>query len=266
MKLGVSNLAWHPEVEADALALLAARGATGVEVAPTRIAPWNGLTPSRLATFRNSCNAEGLVIPSLQAIFFDRPGAQLLWDHASFIDMCEHLHRVGEIAESLGARVAVFGAPRNRTRGGADATQLAIGRLRVLGDIAREHAMTIGMEPVPAQYGNDFAVHAHSLVDLLKVVGHPNVRFHMDSACVKLSGDNPAEAILDAADLLVHYHASEPDLGSFNTPICDHANCAKALREAEFDGWVVIEMRQHGRAALDQALQFARLAYGDVAC
>jgi D-psicose/D-tagatose/L-ribulose 3-epimerase len=267
MRIGVSNLAWAPEAEADALALLAAGGALGVEVAPTRIAPWGELTAARLATFRNSCSAAGLVIPSLQAIFYGRPSAQLLGSPANFAKMCEHLHLVGLIAGELGAGVVVFGAPLNRTRGElaeVDAWPLAVERLRALGEIASEHAMIIGMEPVPAQYGNDFAVSAHELATLLRTVAHPNVRFHMDCACVKLSGDDPVPAILYAADLLVHYHASEPELWSFDAPVCDHAACADALRQAKFHGWAVIEMRQHGDglAAIAEALRLVHATYG----
>ena len=265
MKIGVSNLAWAPEAEAKALTLIAACGASGVEVAPAKIASWAELTPMRLAAFRNLCSDTGLAIPSLQGIFFGRPDVQLLQDAESFAAMCEHLHRVGVIAEMLGAGVVVFGAPHNRScKGVSDVEALATERLRKLGDIAREHAIIVGIEPVPAQYGNDFAARASELLALLQTVRHPNVRFHMDCACVQLSGDSPVSAILDAAaaDLLVHYHAAEPDLCSFTAPVCDHAACASALRQVKYDGWVVIEMRAHGLSAVDTALHLVRETYG----
>ena len=260
MKIGVSNLAWAPEAEAQALALAVAGGASGIEGAPTRIAPWDELTPARLTAFRDTCSAAGLTIPSLQAIFFGRPDVQLLHNAGSFAAMCEHMHRVGAAAETLGAGIAVFGAPHNRSRGSGEPVE----RLSALGDVAREHGIVVGIEPVPVCYGNDFAAHASELATLLRVVNHPNVHFHMDCACVQLSGDDPASAILDTADLLVHYHAAEPNLGPFNAPVCNHTACSDALRRIKFDGWVVIEMRQHGIAAIDEALRLVGGAYGEV--
>lgn len=257
MKIGVSNLAWDPITETQALFSLTASGASGVEVAPTRIAPWGELATARLTAFRDICSAAGLTIPSLQAIFFGRPDVQLLQDTKSFAAMCEHLHRVGAIAEALGAGIVVFGAPDNRHRGDAD----PIDRLRRLGDVARDHGIVVGIEPVPAIYGNDFAARASELIPLLRAVGHPNVRFHMDCACVQLSGDDPVTAILDAADLLVHYHAAEPNLSPLTTN--SHVACAAALRRAGFNGWAVIEMRPHGLVALDAALRLARETYGE---
>ncbi len=266
-RLGVSNLAWPAEAEAAAFALLAERGADGVEVAPTRIAPWDELTPARLATFRHGCEASGLAVSSLQAVFFGRPEAALLDDAPRFEAMCEHTRRLAGIAEALGARVAVFGAPKSRLRGALaepDAMALAADRLRVLGDIAATGGLAFGMEPVPPVYGADFLNHAAEMIELVRRTGHPAIRAHLDTACVTLGGDDPAVAIHAAAPLLAHYHMAEPELGPFAAPTCDHAAAGRALDQVGYDRWVVIEMKQgegDGLAAVATAIDFARTHY-----
>ncbi len=267
MKLGVSNLAW-PAAETDAaLNILAAEGAAGVEAAPTRIADWDSLTPARLRDYRAACAARGLAISSLQAIFYGCRGLALLGPASDFAAMADHMRRVAEIAETLGASVAVFGAPGCRLRGAmpvAEANALAAERLRVLGDIAAPAGLTIGMEPVPARYGADFLNHAAEVVALAQACGHPAIGTHLDTACVTLAGDDPAAAIRLANGGIVHYHAAEPDLAGFETPHCDHAAAGSALRAVGYDKWLVIEMREvpsQSPIQLRSALRFVLKTY-----
>ncbi len=268
-RLGVSNLAWPARAEEAALALLAARGAQGVEVAPTRIAPWDEITPRRLSAFRQGCARAGLSVSSLQAIFYLRPEASLLGDAAGFKAMAEHLRRVAGIAQALGASVAVFGAPKSRLRGAlspADAMARGAERLCRLGDLAAAGDLTLAIEPVPALYGADFLQHAADVVEIVRRTGHPRVRVHLDTACVELGGDDVAAAIRDAAPLLAHYHVAEPQLGPFAAPVGCHAAAGAALDAIGYAGWVVIEMREVEAAdadlgALATAIDHARAHY-----
>ncbi len=266
-RLGVSNLAWAPDAEERAFALLAGRGAEGVEVAPTRIAPWEELTPARLAAFRRGCDAAGLVVSSLQAVFFGRPEAALLGSDDAFEAMCAHVRVLARIADALGAEVAVFGAPKSRLRGAMPVDQamaLAADRLRVLGGIAAQGGLTLALEPVPPVYGADFLNHWRDIVALVQQTEHPHVRAHLDTACVFLAGDDPAEAIGTAIPLLAHYHMAEPELGPFAAPRCDHAAAGRALDAAGYDRWVVVEMKQGPGDGLDEvatAIDYARAHY-----
>ena len=270
MKLGISNLAWAPEADAGARDLLPGLGVHGIEVALTRIAAWDTLTPARLAAYRRAWSDAGLAMSSLQAIFFDRPEAQLLGDAAGFEAMAEHLRAVAAHAAILGAGVAVFGAPRNRTRGPRplpEAEALAAERLHALGDIAARGNLVLGIEPVPAPYGSDFMQHAADMLRVVAACAHPNVRPHLDTACVGLAGDDIAAAIADAGPALAHYHAAEPGLRRFDAPAPAHATAAAALALTGYDGWVVIEMRQQdddGLAAVAEAARFAAATYARV--
>ena len=268
-RLGVSNLAWPARAEASALALLAARGAQGIEVAPTRIAPWDEITTQRLSAFRQGCIQAGLSVSSLQAIFYLRPEAALLGDASAFAAMAEHVRRVAGIAQALGAGVAVFGAPKSRLRGAlpvADAMARGAERLRRLGEIAAAAELTLAVEPVPALYGADFLERAADVLEIVRCAGHPRVRAHLDTACVELGGDDIATAIREAAPLLAHYHVAEPQLGPFAAPVGHHAAAGAALDAVGYAGWVVIEMREveaadDGLGAIATAINCARTHY-----
>ncbi len=264
-RLGVSNLAWAPGETAAALGLLARLGVEGIEAAPTRIADWDRLDAAARG-YRTEVEGAGLRVCSLQAILFGRPDVQLLADEAAFEALAEHMRQVAEVAEALGAGVAVLGAPRNRTRGAmppAEAEALAAERLRVLGGIAAPAGLVIGLEPVPARYGADFMLRAAEVRRVVAAADHPAVRTHLDCACVTLGGDDIGTEVAATGAGLAHYHAAEPDIGPFDAPAPAHGQAAAALEGIGYGGWVVVEMREQpsGLQAVERAVRFAAQAY-----
>jgi len=265
-RLGVSNLAWAPGATAAALSMLARLGVRGVEVAPTRIADWDRLDVAAARDYRRRVEDAGLQVCSLQAILFGRPDVQLLADPAAFDRLTEHMRQVAEVAQTLGAGVAVLGAPRNRARGALpleDAEALAADRLRVLGGITEPAGLAIGLEPVPAQYGADFMLRAAEVRRVVALTGHSAVGAHLDCACVMLGGDDIGTEVAATGAGLLHYHAAEPDIGPFDAPVCAHSEAAAALNGVGYAGWTVIEMREQpsGLDAVERAVRFASQTY-----
>lgn len=247
IRLSVSNLAWPAEQEDAAFKRLAALGVTGVEVAPTRLAPWPDLTEARLTDYRHRIEASGLSVSSLQAILFGRGDVHLLGDAAAFERLCGHLRQVAAIASTLGAGVLVFGSPRNRLRGemaADEAWNLARRRFAVLGEICAASGVVLGIEPVPAFYGGDFLTSWTDVLRMVREVKNPGVRVHLDTGCVHLGGDDIAEAIAASEPVLAHFHAAQPDLGDFTDPLANHTKASQALRDAGYDRWIAIEMRE----------------------
>jgi len=253
MRLAVSNLAWPAAAEEAAFGRLAALGVAGVEVAPTRLAPWKELTPAILTDYRTRLEREGLRVSSLQAILFGCDDLQLLSEAGSFTGLCEHIRRVADIAALLGARVLVFGAPRNRRRGDmpeAEAWRLGRDRLRALGEIAAARNTVIGIEPVPAFYGGDFLASWQDVLRMVRELDHPGIRVHLDTGCVGLGGGSIGDAIDASIEWLIHFHAAQPGLAGFAEPAANHAEAGTALRAAAYDNWLAIEMREQEGDAL----------------
>jgi sugar phosphate isomerase/epimerase len=266
-RLAISNLAWGRESHHAVLRLLAENGISGVEMAPTRIADWPDLTTENLRAYRQRVESEGLEISSLQAIFFSRPDAQLFGDAASFAACLDHLRRVTDIATVLNARVAVFGAPRNRNRGSlpvSDARKLAIDRVGQMGEITIAGQLVLGLEPIPAGYGGDFLTNAEEVIEFVRDLNHPGVKVHLDTGCAMIGGDDIGSAIRGSRALLAHFHVSEPMLGGFDKPVAPHKAAADALKKIEYDRWIAIEMKEavpEPIPAITRAIQFARRIY-----
>ena len=267
MRLSVSNLAWSAEETPSALERLFRLGVQGIEVAPTRIADWPQLTEKILRDYRSQVETAGLRVSSFQAILFGKPEATLLGNRESFAALQEHMRRIADMADLLGATALVFGAPKNRLRGTmqeGNAFALAVDRCGELGKGLQAHGSTLVIEPVPQVYGSDFLTSAADVLHMVKAVNHPKIRVHLDTGCVKLGNDSIASAIRNSADVLYHFHAAEPALGDFSGPVSEHASAAAALREVCYDGWIAIEMRETPTAALEsveQAVQYVQSHY-----
>ena len=261
MRLALSNLAWPTELDEDAFQKLAASGVQGIEVAPTRLAPWDEITPAKLRTYRERVVDAGLVVSSLQAILFGTDDLSLLGARESFDAMLAHLRRVTDIASLLGAGVLVFGAPRNRLRGGlpeGEAWSLARDRWREIGDVVDQSGIVIGIEPVPAFYGGDFLVSWQDVLRMVREVDHSGICVHLDTGCVALGGGDIAEAVTATRPWLAHFHAAQPGLENFACPHPSHASAASALRASGYEGWVAIEMREQKSEPLQAALGAVR--------
>ena len=266
----ISNIAWDPSEDDAVAAVLRSEGVDGVEIAPTK---WRErpleATDAEVAAYRRAWEDRGLRITSLQALFFGKPALQLFGDAATRTAMAGHLREMIDLAARLGARSLVFGSPRNRVRGSLPlgaAMQVAAEFLREIGVHAVTRNTVVCVEANPAAYGCDFVTTTAQAVELCRAVDHPGVRVNGDLGGMTMSGEDPAESIRNAAPLLAHFHASEPELAELGAA-GDHARAAEALASIGYDGLISIEMRGGAPAgntlAVRCAVQFAKAAYGD---
>jgi D-psicose/D-tagatose/L-ribulose 3-epimerase len=268
MKLAFSNIAWSAEEDAAAPALLRGLGVQGVEVAPTRLWPdWAGATPEAASAFAETMHSAGLATPSFQSLLFGRPDLQVFGSPQQQADLIDHLARVARVAAAMQARVLVFGSPKNRDRGELDPAQamdMAVEFFRRAGQVCADAGVKLGIEANPAVYGCNFVTRWAEAEELVRRCSHPGIGLHLDTACTLLAGDDPVAAVPQVADILVHVHASEPELGPFANPRCDHAGVGAALRAAAYGGWCSVEMRRTATplASVEEAARVALRCYG----
>jgi D-psicose/D-tagatose/L-ribulose 3-epimerase len=260
LNLSVSNIAWPAELDEEALALVRTAGITAVEVAPTRIWPgWVGASAAAGAEVAGDFAQRGFCVSSLQAILFGKPECQLLGSDNDRQSLFDHLVLCADLAAGLGAAHLVFGAPRNRALCGkseADAFGIACEFFRTVGPYFETRGLCLCLEPNPPEYGCEFVIDSSQASRLVRAVDSGGFRLHLDTGCMRLVGEDPFHAIRAHADILGHFHVSEPFLGSFDDPAVAHRQVSKALEEVSYSNWVTLEMRATDQplAALASAL------------
>ncbi|MBF2028577.1 MAG: sugar phosphate isomerase/epimerase [Oscillatoriales cyanobacterium C42_A2020_001] len=266
MKLSISNIAWTEETDAEVLSLLASEGVSAIEVAPTRIwAEWD-ISPEAGDRYRQTLQSQGLVCSSLQAILFKKPDLKVFGTPEQRAALVEHLKKVADLAAVLGAKPMVFGAPKNRDRGNMDektALHHATELFAEVGDYCAQKGVCLCLEPNPVDYGCNFITNSQQGAQLVRLVNSPGFRLHLDAAGMYLAGEDIPQAIEAAADVLAHFHVSEPNLGSFAEPKVNHSAIARTLQAIGWNRWVTIEMRATEQPIDDvkQALKTVRNVY-----
>jgi len=269
VRLSVSDIAWDPSEDQNALKELARLGVDGVEIAPTIVWPgWEGANVDNAMRYRHRVADAGLVCSSIQAILFGRRGLSLFGDKSEFQTLQEHMALVADISAALGARVAVFGSPANRRRGelsAETAMQIATERLRAIGDIFAAATSLLCIEPNPPEYGCDFITTAEEAVELARLVDSDGFGVHLDAGALILSGGDLEGSIRQTAPVLEHFHISQPNLLAFDTHDPRHFVLGAALRTVRYKGWRSIELRPpaDGLDHLAPAVALARAAYAE---
>jgi sugar phosphate isomerase/epimerase len=203
----------------------------------------------------------------LASLLFETEGLQLLGSYAAFEKLREHLRRVANIGQRLGAAIGVFGSPRNRLRGALqpkEAFSLGRDRLAMLTETVLTEGFSLGLEPIPAAYGCDFLLHSSDVIEMVRQVNHAGLRVHFDTGCAMLGGESIAKAVAEADGTLAHFHIAEPKLAAFGSPTAEHTAAAEALRAAAYDGWLAIEMLQQTPDPMPPifaAVYFAKTCY-----
>lgn len=246
MKLAISNIAWDIHNDPLVLNKLRELHVTGIEVAPTKVWPdWTGSNQKNAEIYKKKLIEEGFQIPAMQAILFGKPSLQL-FDKNSHNAFIEHIKHVSDIAAGFGAKVLVFGAPKNRKRGQLstpDSLKMAADVLYKAGEICHGNNCCIGLEHNPVEYGCDFITNAADARLLVNNINHPGVQLHIDSAGLHMCGGNISDLIQQNATL-VHYHISEPMLEPVVDGVVDHKTAIQTLENLQYSHWYSIEMKQ----------------------
>lgn len=265
MKLAVSNIAWAPEEDATAAAVLGEFGVQRIEVAPTvRWAAPLEVGEDEAVAYRAQWQAWGIEIVALQSLLFGRPDLTVFGSDDTRDAMVEYLAGMCRLARWLGATRLVFGSPANRRPGAlADADRNRIGTafFRAVGARAHAEGTVVCIEPNPVEYGCEWIRSVKDAAALAEAVDHPGFGLHLDAGGMLLNGDAADDVVAALAHPGVrHVHASDPmlaPLGAGHTRSADwHQALAAVLARADYDGCVSLEMRRQpegDRAALLRA-------------
>jgi D-psicose/D-tagatose/L-ribulose 3-epimerase len=159
-----------------------------------------------------------------------------------------------DYVKTLIDQAAIIGCPRiigpiYSVVGKADAVEeteqkrefaLVVKNLKVLAKYAEKKKVQLCIEPLN-RFETDFLNTCDKGLKLLKAVGSPAVKLHLDTFHMNIEEKNQAAAIRKAGKHLGHFHACGSDRG---TPGGDHIEwkpIVKALNDVGYKGDVVIE-------------------------
>ena len=248
MNLAISNLAWKPAAEDEAVAhLLNTHGFGGVELAPTKIWPdLTKVTEDEAGAYRKFWNDRGIQVVAMQALLFGRDDLTIFGSQEKRDEGVAYFEVVFRIARWLGARPLVYGSPKHR-RGvdGRDPRILdtAAVYFHRLGALARRYEVCLCIEPLPVSYPCEFLTDTREALEFVKRVDDPGFGLHVDASSLFAGHEDIEDVIEMASGSIQHFHASEPRFEPVRTdgpvPLQKYFTC---LRRAGYARWVSVEM------------------------
>jgi D-psicose/D-tagatose/L-ribulose 3-epimerase len=104
----------------------------------------------------------------------------------------------------------------------------------------RDYKMAIGLEPVN-RFETYFLNTAADAAKLVKAVGEPNVKVHLDTFHMNIEEKNYYDPIVETGELLGHVHCCENDRGIAGTGSVNWDEVFKGLADIGYDRWITLE-------------------------
>lgn len=254
MKLAASNIGWKPEQDEQVWELLQKLGYTGLEIAPTRVfpeVPYQNL-PGAALFAGVMFQKYGLVIPSMQSIWFGQTGN--IFDPEQAKKLSEYTGEALEFAYACHCPSLVFGCPRNRSIPEGHSAEEAEGFFRDLGYLAWRRNAAIALEANPPMYNTNFLNTTKEAFALAKKLDSPGIRVNLDVGTMIANGEKPRDFAAQL-DLVSHVHISEPGLAPIEKRAM-HRELAMMLKAVSYQGFVSVEMKAADMAVLQNCLEY----------
>ena len=247
MKFAVCNETFQDWPIDRGFAFAAECGYTGVEIAPFTIASHAFDIPAqRRAEICRQAQAAGLEILGLHWLLAKTEGFHVTSPEpevrrkttAYFADLIR-------LCADLGGRVMVFGSPQQRnlkpgvTRQAAN--DYAAEMFSALLPLLEKTGIVLALEPLGPQETN-FLVTTEETEDLIRRVGSPQVRLHLDCKAMATESLPIPDLIARYSPLLSHFHANDPNRQGPGFGQLDFVPIFRALQETGYPGWVSVEV------------------------
>ena len=225
----------------------ASLGYTGLEIAPFTLAPSITDVSARERTeLRRVAESFGLTIIGLHWLLAKTTGYNLTSPDAAIRRHTgEYLAELAQAAADMGGDILVLGSPVQRKipegYTHAQAEEFVADAIGPILPTLERTGVVLALEPL-APSETDFMQTAESGRRLMRRVGHPNVRLHLDVKAMSSESSPIPDLLREYRAELKHFHANDPNLRGPGFGSMDFVPIFRALREIDYPGWVSVQV------------------------
>ncbi len=245
-------------------------GYTGIEVAPFTLGKSvYDITDAQRIEYRQAATENGLEIVGLHWLLAKTTGYHLTTDDLSTRSKTsDYLCALTQLCSELGGKLMVLGSPLQRnfppSINHEEAMANAADLLAMVVPSLERYGIQIAIEPLGPAEGN-FLNHACEARELIKMIGSPQVQLHLDVKAMSSEGEAIDAIIRKHSDIMIHFHANDPNLLGPGMGDVDQTPIFSALKEIEYAGWVSVEVFDYSpgvEAILSQSMSNMLAAIG----
>lgn len=220
---------------------------TGIEVAPFTLGPSVfEITDQQRRDYLDTAKQFGLEVIGLHWLLAKTTGLHLTTSDLSIRNRTrDYLIALVELCADLGGSVMVLGSPLQRNFEApmthAMAMENATDLLRQVVPQLEKYNVRIAIEPLGPQEGN-FLNHASQARRMIEMINSQQVKLHLDVKAMSSEGPPIDSIIRENADLMIHFHANDPNRLGPGMGDVDQAPIFRALHDINYAGWVSVEV------------------------
>lgn len=224
-----------------------AAGYSGVELAPFTLGKLaNEVTSSERKAVRDAASAAGVEISSTHWLLAHTTGFHINSPEKSVRDRTvEYLIHLIHLSADLGARVMVFGSPKQRNvidgLSFDQAWSLALDTFRTILPVLVDRGIILCLEPLAPSETN-FLNNAADTARMICEIDSPNIRLLLDVKAMSSESNPIPEIIYENHAMLTHFHANDANLRGPGFGNTDFVPIAAALKEIDYKGWIAVEV------------------------
>lgn len=247
MKFAICNETFEGDSQREGLKLAKELGYTGVEVAPFTLGTYaEDISYQARKEYRSMVEDMGMEVIGLHWLLAKTSGFHLTTHDAGIRSKtADYLRRLIGLCSDLGGGVMVLGSPAQRNfvapMTHAQAAANAVDVLRQIVPDLEGAKVRLAIEPLGPQEGN-FLNHACDARAMIEAIGSSAVQLHLDVKAMSSEGAPIETIIRDNADLLIHFHANDPNKLGPGMGEVDQAPIFQALHDVGYSGWVSVEV------------------------
>ncbi len=233
----------------------ASLGYTGLEVAPFTLGERiSDVSPDQRAELRSVAEAHGMQIIGLHWLLAKTEGLHLTTSDAAVRQATsDYFIELGHACADLGGTLMVLGSPFQRNlEDGMSMEQALDNAAEVLKralPVFADRGVEICMEPLTKKETNFINTCAEA-THLIELVGEPNLTLHQDvKAMLGAEEKSIPELIHEYRGRVGHFHVNDTNLLGPGMGETEYRPILKALLDAEYDGWVSVEVFDYSPGA-----------------
>lgn len=247
MKFAICNETFEGDSQREGLRLAKELGYTGVEVAPFTLGTYaEDISYQARREYRSMVEDMGMEVIGLHWLLAKTSGFHLTTQDAEVRSKtADYLRRLIGLCSDLGGGVMVLGSPAQRNfvapMTHAQAAANAVDVLRQIVPDLEGAKVRLAIEPLGPQEGN-FLNHACDARAMIEAIGSSAVQLHLDVKAMSTEGAPIETIIRDNSDLMIHFHANDPNKLGPGMGEVDQAPIFQALHDVGYSGWVSVEV------------------------
>ncbi len=247
MKFGICNETFGDWPLDKSLEYARDAGYTGWEIAPFMLTDdIFRFSDDDRKRYRQSVQRAGLEVIGLHWLLAKTEGLHLTTEDASVRQKTSaYLAELARLCRDLGGKVMVLGSPQQRnfpeSQSEQSAMEHAAQTIRAVTPTLEDCGVQIALEPLGPQEGN-FLNTAAQARQLQRMIDSDAVQLHLDVKAMSSESAPIDQTIRDNADVMLHFHANDPNRQGPGMGDVDFKPIFAALREVNYDGWISVEV------------------------